>query len=315
MPNIGIHLLLTNQALRHWSDSAAEPPFPLDDERALGVFRHGAMLPDAGYFPRGDRLFSELAHLYRSGDLLGCLLEAADTALERAHAWGWATHVLGDLAIHPLINQAHGELVHRDRTRLVTSTDDEIGHMRLEYGLDAAVFLAYPELERVGPPEPPPFEVAEFVARTFERMHGWGPQPEVLASGYRMAARMALLCRLVNRVHTAAFRSRPLHVLVRAAAHAIAPPRRWMPRSWNTSSAAHAVLSPLPCPSWLLEEVGTVVATFGSRLDQLRHHGAAPLGNYDLITGLHCEARSLTPRTQAVLAGLAQRCGTVESTP
>jgi hypothetical protein len=308
MPNIGIHLLLTNQALRHWSASSAGAPFPLDDARAVSVFRHGAMLPDAGYFPRGDRLFSELAHLYRSGDLLGRLLEEAATPLERAHAWGWATHVLGDLAIHPLINQAHGEFIHGDRARIVTSSEDEVGHMRLEYGLDAAVFSAYPELERVGALAPPPIEVAEFVAGTFMRMHGWAPEPDHLASGYRMAGRMALLCRLVNRVHTARFRIRPLHAVARAAARAIAPPRRWMPRAWNSSSAAHAVLRPLTCPDWLLDEVGAVVATFGSRLDQLRDHGATCLGNYDLITGLHCAEHALTPRTEAVLAGLARRC-------
>ena len=59
--------------------------------------------------------------------------------MERALAWGWATHVLGDIWIHPLINQATAEHVSGQRSPGLTYADDPINHVRVEIGLDASL--------------------------------------------------------------------------------------------------------------------------------------------------------------------------------
>lgn len=307
MPNIGIHLLLGARVLRRWSVRDADAPFPVHDPLMVSAFLYGAISPDAGYFPRSDRLFSELAHLTRTGDLLRALVEEAASPVQRAHAWGWSTHVLGDLAIHPLINAAHGERLYGDRTRPVTSGEDEVGHMRLEYGLDAAIFAAFPELDAVQVGHAPSEDDVRHVGRAYRRTFGWGPGERWTADAHRMTGRMADMCRVVNRVFTAPASGYPLRRLLRYGAGRIAPPRRWMPGAWNRSAAAQAVCSPLQPVRWLVDEVSQVVEGFGVWMDDLRTDNLARLPNHDLITGALEVSGAPTPRTAAALQLLAER--------
>lgn len=309
MPNIGIHLLLGMRVLRRWSAIDADPPFSVADPQAVSAFLYGAILPDAGYFPRGDRLFSELAHLTRTGELARALVEEAASPVQRAHAWGWSTHVLGDLAIHPLINAAHGERLRGDRTRPLTSTDDQAGHMRLEYGLDAAIFTAFPEMGAVKVGRVPSESDVSHVGRAYRRTFGWGPPERWTASAHRMARPMVVMCRLLNRVFSAQASHDPLHGLLRYGTERIAPQNRWVPSAWNRSAVAQAVLSPLPPPRWLVDEVSRVVEGFAASLDNLRTDSLARLANHDLVTGALEMSAAPTPRAAAALRALAEREG------
>jgi hypothetical protein len=239
--------------------------------------------------------------------LVRALVEEAASPVQRAHAWGWSTHVLGDLAIHPLINAAHGERLHGDRARPVTSTDDQVGHMRLEYGLDAAIFAAFPEVDAVQVGRAPSENDLSHVRRAYHRTFGWGPAERWTADAHRMAGRMAGMCQVVNRVFTAQASRHPLRGLLRYGAGRMAPPRRWMPDTWNRSAAAQAVLSPLQPTRWLVDEVSQVVEGFGAWLDDLRTDSLARLANHDLITGALETTATPTPRTAAALQALAER--------
>lgn len=307
MPNVATHLLLAGRVLRRWARPGTDAPFAAGDERAARAFLHGALSPDAGYFPRGDRLFSELAHLARTGDLARALVEEARTPAQRAHAWGWVTHLLADLAIHPLINAAHGERLHGTRERPVASTDDEAGHMRLEFGLDAALFAAFPEVDGVLPGAGPTADDLAHVERAYRRVYGWGPTPAWVAGAHRVTRRMAGLSRVVNRAFTARASRRPLHALLRLGTRGVAPPRFWLPGRWNRSAPALAVLSPLRPPPWLVGETAEMVDGFAARVDGLRAEGLAGLANHDLVTGAREQPGQPTPRAAAALRLLAAR--------
>lgn len=307
MPNATTHLLLAGRVLRRWARPGADAPFAVDDARATRAFLHGSLSPDAGYFPRGDRLFSELAHLARTGDLARALVEEARTPAQRAHAWGWATHLLGDVAIHPLINAAHGERVRGSRHHPVTSTEDEAGHMRLEFGLDAALFAAFPEVEDAEPGAGPEMHDLGHVERAYRRVYGWGPTAAWVAGAHRTTGWMARLSRMINLAFTARASRRPLHALLRVGARTVAPPRFWLPGRWNRSAPVLAVLSPLRPPSWLVGETAEVVEGFAAWVDGLRAGGLAGLANHDLVTGEREQPGNPTPRAAEALRLLAAR--------
>lgn len=307
MPNVATHLLLAGRVLRRWARPGADAPFAVGDVHATRAFLHGALSPDAGYFPRGDRLFSELAHLARTGDLVRALVEEARTPAQRAHAWGWVTHLLGDLAIHPLINAAHGERVRGSRERPVVSTEDEAGHMRLEFGLDAALFAAFPEVEAIAIGTGPGADDLGHVERAYRRVYGWSPSPGWMAGAHRTAGWMARLSRMVNLAFTARASRRPLHALLRVGTRGVAPPRPWLPGRWNRSASVLAVLSPLRPPPWLVGEVAEVVVEFAARVDGLRADGLAGLANHDLVTGAQEQPGEPTPRAAEALRLLAAR--------
>src|SRR6478752_1876582 len=54
----------------------------------------GAIAPDMGYFPMGSKLFTNLAHYVRSGDLVTDLIDEAQNANELAFALGFLTHYM-----------------------------------------------------------------------------------------------------------------------------------------------------------------------------------------------------------------------------
>ncbi|MDB4948830.1 MAG: hypothetical protein JWM27_1479 [Gemmatimonadetes bacterium] len=314
MPNVAVHFVLARRALLRWSERPSLAPFRAADPAAAEAFLYGAVAPDAGYWPGGDRLFSELAHLWRTGDLARVLGQSAGDGVGRAYAWGWASHVLADLEVHPLINQAHGERVHGSRGRPVSSTEDVENHMRLEYGLDVAAAARHPWVERVRLRHALPDGVLTSLDDALRATWGWAPPPAQLAASHRTAAVAVRLGAWSNRVQGAAWDRRPLSAALRAVGAAFAPPRRWMPRAWNASAAAVAVLAPLPPPAWLLDEMDAVAERFAATLDAHRDGDVPALPNHDLITGDAHRPDALPARTTDALRQLAARGGFRAST-
>src|SRR5262249_28003489 len=50
---------------------------------------------------------------------------------------GWATHVLADVWIHPLVNRGVGRMLGRGGPEGLTYAEDPVPHVRVELGLDA----------------------------------------------------------------------------------------------------------------------------------------------------------------------------------
>src|SRR5688572_19343215 len=189
LPSVTVHLALAERTLAVW-----RPPKPLFDPHdpvALNAFRQGAFGPDLGYFPGGYRPLSDLAHCLRVGDLTRALARGARTAVERAFALGWVTHVLADHAIHPLIACAVGELLHGRPDRPVDGDTDPIAHVRVEAGLDAHWARRRPRFRWL--PARPVFDErsVRFLARAYGETYGtWFPEALFLRS-HRLSVRRA----------------------------------------------------------------------------------------------------------------------------
>ncbi len=80
-------------------------PAQLDEARSYAY--GGCVIQDIGYYPFGDRTFSDITHYVRSGDFVLNLFRNAKNANELAFAIGALSHYIGDSYGHSqAINRA-----------------------------------------------------------------------------------------------------------------------------------------------------------------------------------------------------------------
>lgn len=105
----GAYSLLTHEQLIDltWQDSIVPlllsryPNLTKSDlDRARAYAYGGCVIQDIGYYPFGDRLFSNLTHYVRSGDFVVNLFRNAHDANELAFAVGALSHYFGDSIGH-----------------------------------------------------------------------------------------------------------------------------------------------------------------------------------------------------------------------
>jgi Zinc dependent phospholipase C len=75
---------------------------PEELEHARAYAYGGCVIQDIGYYPYGDKSFSNLTHYVRSGDFVVNLFRNASNANELAFAVGALSHYIGDSLGHPL---------------------------------------------------------------------------------------------------------------------------------------------------------------------------------------------------------------------
>ena len=141
------------------------------DPQVVNALLHGAVDPDMGYFPGGDRLVTDLSHYVKSADLIRQLVRLAENPVERAYAWGWVTHFVADSRLHPTINRSSGMHIHGSPDRPATWVDGPSVHFRVEQGLDAHRLTEDPglrriRLERLGD------ETVSLLASAYEQTYG-----------------------------------------------------------------------------------------------------------------------------------------------
>jgi hypothetical protein len=101
----------------------------------------GCVIQDMGYYPFGNRHFSDLVHYVRSGDFVVNMLKDAQDVNEYAFALGALAHYASDIAGHPYVNQAVSLDYPKLRQKFgkkVTYEDDPKAHIRTEFGFDVA---------------------------------------------------------------------------------------------------------------------------------------------------------------------------------
>jgi len=101
----------------------------------------GSVIQDMGYYPFGNRHFSDLVHYVRSGDFVSTMLEDSQDVNEYAFALGALSHYAADAAGHPYVNRAVALDYPKLRRRFgneVTYEDDPKAHIRTEFGFDVA---------------------------------------------------------------------------------------------------------------------------------------------------------------------------------
>jgi hypothetical protein len=111
-----------------------------DDLKNAHAFAYGgSLIQDMGYYPFGNKYFSDLTHYARSGDFVANLLKESSDLNEYAFALGALAHYSADNCGHPTVNRAVAIEFPKLRKKygdVVTYEDDPKAHIRTEFGFD-----------------------------------------------------------------------------------------------------------------------------------------------------------------------------------
>ena len=111
-----------------------------DDLKKAHAFAYGgSVVQDMGYYPFGNKYFSDLTHYVRSGDFVVNLINESSDLNEYAFALGALAHYSADNLGHPTVNQAVGLEFPKLRRKFgneVTYADNPKAHIRTEFGFD-----------------------------------------------------------------------------------------------------------------------------------------------------------------------------------
>jgi hypothetical protein len=111
-----------------------------DDLRKAHAFAYGGcLIQDMGYYPFGNKTFSDLTHYVRSGDFIVSLLHDSTSLQEDAFALGALAHYSADNIGHPTVNRAVALEFPKLQKKYgdeVTYFDNPKAHIRTEFGFD-----------------------------------------------------------------------------------------------------------------------------------------------------------------------------------
>ena len=100
----------------------------------------GAIIQDLGYYPFGNKFFSDLTHYVRSGDFVVALIEESRDLNEYAFSLGALAHYAADAAGHELATNRAVAIMYPKLARnygpVVTYQEKPSAHMKVEYGFD-----------------------------------------------------------------------------------------------------------------------------------------------------------------------------------
>jgi hypothetical protein len=113
---------------------------PDDLLKAHAYVYGGAIIQDLGYYPFGNRFFSDLTHYVRSGDFVLALIEESRDLNEYAFALGALAHYAADNSGHRLATNLSVAILYPGLAHkygpAVTYEDKPSAHMKVEYGFD-----------------------------------------------------------------------------------------------------------------------------------------------------------------------------------
>jgi hypothetical protein len=112
---------------------------PDDIKQAHAYAYGGSVVQDMGYYPFGNKFFSDLVHYVRTGDFVTALIAGSSNINEYAFALGALAHYSSDNMGHPVINQVVAIEFPKLRKKYgneVTYADDHKAHIRTEFGFD-----------------------------------------------------------------------------------------------------------------------------------------------------------------------------------
>src|SRR6201987_97808 len=116
------------------------PDATADDLRKAHAFAYGGCLVQGmGYYPFGNKFFSDLTHYVRSGDFIVSLINESNDLNEYAFALGALSHYSADNIGHPVINQSVAISFPKLQAKygdVVTYEDNPKAHIRTEFGFD-----------------------------------------------------------------------------------------------------------------------------------------------------------------------------------
>lgn len=112
-----------------------------EELKAAHAFAYGGCtIQDLGYYPFGNKFFSDLVHYVRTGDFIVALLRDSQDINEYAFALGALAHYSADNYGHRVaVNRAVPVLYPKLRRKFgdhVTYDDDHASHLKTEFGFD-----------------------------------------------------------------------------------------------------------------------------------------------------------------------------------
>lgn len=275
MPQPVLHLLLAERTLDRWRARGDVAPFDAADRDLANAFRHGCLAPDYGLFPGGDADLSAIAHRGRTGDLVRALFAAADSPARLAFACGWLSHVLADVAIHPLINRAAAEFA--------GASHSLADHIRVEVGVDVHFSAGDAMLRELRLAPAFDRDGFTFLIDALRTTHDYEVSRARLMSMQRGLMRFthAALHFATSLAHDlcwtktgTASRRHPASALLWYTATSLSP----------RSSRVHAYLVPVRPVAWLVAETSTALDGLVPALDE-RLDSLDDLPDHDLETG------------------------------
>lgn len=278
MPQPALHMILASATLRHWRREPAHAPFSARSAAAANAFLLGSLGPDLGLFPGGAAELSVIAHSGRTGELVRALLRRAADDTQRAFGWGWLSHVLADVAIHPLVNRAAAADAGSGGTHSLAD------HVRSEVGLDAWYGWRHPVLRRLR--LRPAFTASDlaFLAHALYDTHGYH-----VTTGQLVRMQSGALHFTQLALHFAARAAREL-CWKQGRGDVGAPPGTAL--VWRIASVlsardslVHAYLNPTRPAEWLRVCVDDVMRGFNAEMDGWVVRGIHSLPDYDLEDG------------------------------
>jgi Zinc dependent phospholipase C len=99
----------------------------------------GSVIQDLGYYPFGNKEFSDLVHYVRTGDFVLELIRQSQNADEYAFALGALSHYTADIDGHPAVNEAVALGYPKLRAKYGSSVryaQDTSAHLKTEFGFD-----------------------------------------------------------------------------------------------------------------------------------------------------------------------------------
>jgi hypothetical protein len=143
--------VLTHEAIidAAWNDSIRPlllkrfPNSTPDELRKAHAYAYGgAIVQDMGYYPFGNKLFSDLVHYVRPGDFIVRLIEDARTLDEYAFALGSLAHAAADIEGHSIAtNHAVAVLYPKLKSKYgdpITYEKNPAAHLKVEFGFDVS---------------------------------------------------------------------------------------------------------------------------------------------------------------------------------
>ena len=112
---------------------------PEDLKAAHSYAYGGCVIQDLGYYPFGNKEFSNLVHYVRSGDFVRELLIESQDVNEYAFALGALAHYASDISGHPAVNQSVAIEYPKLRAKFgksVKYAQDKTAHLKTEFGFD-----------------------------------------------------------------------------------------------------------------------------------------------------------------------------------
>jgi len=112
---------------------------PAQLKRAHSFAYGGSVIQDVGYYPLGNKFFTDLLHYVRTGDFIAFLIRDAHDVNEYAFALGALSHYAADTLGHAAVNLSEPILypkLARKYGNWITYEDDHVAHLRTEFSFD-----------------------------------------------------------------------------------------------------------------------------------------------------------------------------------